>query len=88
MLNILVKEFKLLFWGDKTSIAKKILALIFTGLMLAVFIAIETYLFVMVITKVKVYSGAAPIYLTLFLAIISCIMIVLNIYVLLFHNNK
>ncbi|MBE6143041.1 MAG: hypothetical protein E7177_03540 [Erysipelotrichaceae bacterium] len=90
MLNILVKEFKLLFWGDKTSVVKKILALIFTGLMLAIFVTIETYLFVMVIRKVKVYSGAAQIYLTLFLAIISCIMIVLNIVCAhkLFFNEK
>lgn len=90
MLNILVKDFKLLLFGDKTSIGKKILSLIFTVLMLAIFIAIETFLFTMIIKKVKIYKDAAPVYLTLFLFIISCIMIVLNIFTAnkLFFNEK
>ena len=71
MLNILVKDFKLLLFGDKSSIGKKILSLVFTALMLAVFIAIEVFLFTMIIEKVKTYKGAAPLYLTLFLFIIS-----------------
>ena len=32
MLNILVKDFKLLLFGDKSSIGKKILSLVFTAL--------------------------------------------------------
>ncbi len=79
MLNILVKDFKLLLFGDKSSLGKKILSLVFTVLMLGVFIAIEVFLFTMIIDKVKTYNGAAPLYLTLFLFIISCIMIVLNL---------
>ena len=90
MLNILVKDFKLLLFGDKSSIGKKILSLVFTALMLAVFIAIEVFLFTMIIEKVKTYKGAAPLYLTLFLFIISCIMIILNVITAhkLFFNEK
>lgn len=90
MLNILVKDFKLLLFGDKSSIGKKILSLVFTALMLAIFIGIEIFLFTMIINKVKIYNGAAPVYLTLFLFVISCIMIVLNIITAhkLFFNEK
>ena len=56
MLNILVKDFKMLLFGDKASIGKKILSLVFTVLMLAVFIAIEVFLFTMIIEKVKTYQ--------------------------------
>ena len=56
MLNILVKDFKLLLFGDKSSIGKKILSLVFTALMLAIFIGIEVFLFTMIIEKVKTYK--------------------------------
>ena len=90
MLNILVKDFKLLLFGDKSSIGKKILSLVFTAVMLAIFIGIEVFLFTMIIEKVKTYKGAAPLYLTLFLFIISCIMIILNVVTAhkLFFNEK
>lgn len=90
MLNILVKDLKLLLFGDKSSLGKKILSLVFTVLMLAVFVAIEVFLFTMIIEKVKNYRGAAPVYLTLFLFVISCIMIVLNLLTAhkLFFNEK
>ena len=85
MLNILVKDLKLLLFGDKSSLGKKILSL-----MLAIFIGIEVFLFTMIIEKVKTYKGAAPLYLTLFLFIISCIMIILNVMTAhkLFFNEK
>ena len=79
MLNILVKDLKLLLLGDKSSIGKRILSLVFTIVMLAIFIGIEVFLFTMIIDKVKDYRGAAPAYLTLFLFVISCIMVILNL---------
>ena len=79
MLNLLIKDFKMLFLGDSDSLKKKILSLIFTAVMLTSFIVVETFIFNMVINKVKDYSGAAPVFLTLFLFIISCIMIILNL---------
>ena len=71
MLNILVKDFKKLFFTDKASIGKKIISMIFTVLMLAVFIAIEVYLFTVIINDVKTFQGASNAYLTLFLFIIT-----------------
>ena len=90
MLNILVKDFKLLLFGDKSSLGKKILSLVFTVIMLAAFITIEVYLFTMILNKVKIYKNASPVYLTLFLFIISCIMIVLDLLTAnkLFFNEK
>ena len=90
MLNILVKDFKILLFSDKSSIGKRVLSLLFTGIMIGIFIAIEVYLFTMIINKVKVYDGAAIIYLTLFLFIISCIIIILDLLMAnkLFFNEK
>ena len=51
MLNILVKDFKLLLFGDRGSIGKKILSLVFTAVMLAIFIGIEVFLFTMIIER-------------------------------------
>ena len=79
MLNILVKDFKKFFFTDKASIGKKIISLIFTVLMLAAFISIEVYLFTVIIKDVKSFPGASNVYLTLFLAIISVIMILFNV---------
>ncbi len=90
MLNLLIKDFKMLFLGDKSSLKKKIISLLFTMIMLIGFIVVETFIFSMVINKVKNYTGAAPVFLTLFLFIISCIMIVLNLFNAhkLFFNEK
>lgn len=79
MLNLLVKDLKLLFLSDKSSIKKKIMSLIFTALMMIIFVVFEVYLFVMIINKVKIYSNAATAFLTLFLVVISVIMMFLNI---------
>lgn len=90
MLNLLIKDFKMLFLGDKSSLKKKILSMLFTALILVAFVVVETYIFSMVISKVKDYTGAAPVFLTLFLFIISCIMIILNLFNAhkLFFNEK
>ena len=53
MLNILVKDFKILLLSDKSSLSKKILSLLFSTIMLGIFIAIEVFLFTMIINKVK-----------------------------------
>lgn len=90
MLNLLVKDLKLLLFGDNTSIKKKIFSLVFTVIFLAAFIAIEIFLFTMVINKVKNFSNATPAILTIFLFIISCIMIVVDLFaaIKLFFNEK
>lgn len=90
MLNILVKDFKILLFSDKSSVGKKVLSFILTFLMIGVFIAIEVFLFTMIIDKVKIYDGAAVVYLTLFLFIVSCIIIILDLLMAnkLFFNEK
>ena len=90
MLNILVKDFKILLLSDKSSLSKKILSLLFSTIMLGIFIAIEVFLFTMIINKVKIYDGAAIVYLTLFLFIISCVIIILDLLMAnkLFFNEK
>lgn len=90
MLNILVKDLKMLFFTDKGSIGKKIISLVFTVLMLVAFISVEVFLFSTIIKDVKSYPGASDVYLTLFLFIISCIMIILNTLTAakLFFNKK
>ena len=57
MLNILVKDFKLLLFGNKESICKKILSVVFTILMFAVFIGLEVFLFTAIINKVKSFRS-------------------------------
>lgn len=90
MLNILVKDLKMLFFSDKGSIGKKVISIVFTVLMLVVFIGIEVFLFSTIIKDVKTFPGASDVYLTLFLFIISCIMIILNTLTAakLFFNKK
>ena len=90
MLNLLIKDFKLLLFAGHTSLKKKIASLFFTIIFLGCFIGLETVLFVMIINKVKIYSGATTTILTLFLFVISIAMIFLNLMnaLKLFFNEK
>lgn len=78
MLNLIAKDFKLMFSknGNRTS---KILSWVFTLVVAALFIAIETYVFSMIIGKVAVYDGASLSFFIVFLAIISILMIALAV---------
>lgn len=74
MLNLIAKDFKLMFAknGSRTS---KILSWIFTILAGLLFIGLETYLFRTILSKISVYDGAAESFFILFLFIIAVIMI-------------
>lgn len=77
MLNLLLKDFKLLFAG-KDSLKQNILSAIANVLLFAAFLALETFLFSTILSKIKNYNNATIPFLTLFLFIISCVIILLD----------
>ena len=91
MLNLLIKDLKTMFFSTNKSTGKRILSGIFSVLMLACFIALETVLFILIINKVRVY-GIKPTrsIIIIFLFVISCIMIFVDIFqaIKLFFNEK
>lgn len=91
MLNLLVKDLKMLLLGNKGSIGKRLVSMLFAFIMLAAFITIETFLFVMIINKVKVYGNVATRSIVIiFLFVISCLMIFVDMFqaIKLFFNEK
>ena len=90
MLNLLVKDLKLLLFSDKSSLKAKVFSLLFSFIMIASFIAIETFLFVMIINKVKDFGNPTPQILTIFLFVISILMIFVDLFaaIKLFFNEK
>jgi len=89
VLNLLVKDFKLQFFtGSNTK--RKILGLIVKILLSGLLAGVVTFIFTQVIKKVISYDRAINAYLTLFLAVISVIMIILNLFraYRLFFNDK
>ncbi len=79
MLSLIAKDFKLMF-ANKSGLKEKIISLIFGIVVGLMFIAIETYVFYIIINKIKVYENAAIPFFTIFLFIISVIMIVFAIF--------
>ena len=74
MLNLLLKDFKLLFGSDKAK-SQRIAYAIVSFLFLASFVAIETFLYSAILDKIKIYRGAPVTFTCLFLAVISVFMI-------------
>ena len=56
MLNLLAKDFKLIF-AKKDSVKKQVLSSIFSVLVIAILIAIETFIFQVLLNKIKNYPG-------------------------------
>ena len=78
MLNLLSKDFKLLFRREGTR-TKKIITALMETVMIAFIVAVETVLFSMILKKINHYNQAPKAFLTVFLACVSIIMIVLGI---------
>mgnify|MGYP000313168840 FL=1 len=57
MLNLLAKDFKLLF-GKEKSIARRIATILVTLIFIACFIAIEVFLFTTILNKISKYDQA------------------------------
>lgn len=89
MLSLLLKDFKLLF-GGKGSVKQNILSAISSILIFVVFLVIETFMFSMILSKIRNYNNATIPFLTLFLFFISLVMIVLDLMQAhkLFFNEK
>ncbi len=89
MLSLLLKDFKLLF-GGKGSVKKNIISAISSILIFAVFLVIETFMFSMILSKIRNYNNATIPFLTLFLFFISVAMTFLDLMQAhkLFFNEK
>ena len=77
MLTLIAKDFKLLF-AAKGSAKKRILSAISTLLMIGFVIGIEIFIFSTILDTVRTYKNATVPFMTVFLFIISCLMILLN----------
>lgn len=89
MLNLLAKDFKLLF-GKEKGIARRIATILVTLIFIACFIAIEVFLFTTILNKISKYDQAPIAYMNLFLTVISILIIIANIFQAkrLFFNEK
>ena len=77
MINLLIKDFKLIYPTTK-DLKKRIFSSIFYILIFISFITIETFLFSNILNKIKNYQNAPISFLTLFLFIVSILMIILG----------
>lgn len=78
MLDLVIKDFKMMFSKERSPLTA------FLGTVLKIifflgFIALETFLFVAILKKIKVYDGASLAFINLFLFIISIIMVLLGV---------
>ena len=89
MLNLLNKDFKLMFKQDR-PLTQRILALIFKLIFIGAFVTIEVVIFTTILKNIKNFSDAPIAYMNLFLFIISLILIVSGIFnaYKLFFNEK
>lgn len=89
MLNLLYKDFKLMFRQDK-KLSKRIISAIFSLIFLGAFIAIEVYLFTTLISKTNKFKNASMTFMSLFLFIISIMLIIAGVIRAnkLFFNDK
>ena len=91
MLNLLIKDIKMLLLGTHKSIGRRVLSALVSLVIIGGLIAVETLLFVLIINKVKVY-GLKPTrsIIIIFLFVISCIMIFIDMFqaIKLFFNEK
>ena len=78
MINLIVKDFKLLF-ANKNSVKKNVVSALLTALALACLLAIEVFVFTMLLKKFQEYNNATLPFLTLFLFIISVLMTFLDV---------
>ena len=74
MLTLLIKDFKLIFSGEKSA-AKRFANAVFSIVFIGAFVAIETFLFAKILEKIKDYANAPTIFTCLFVAVISVMMI-------------
>ena len=69
MLNLLKKDFHL-FFPDYGYLRKKIASSLFIAIIMAMFIAIEVFVFSTILNKIKIYNNAAPAFFSIFLFVV------------------
>lgn len=79
MLNLLIKDFKLIFPTQK-DLKKRVLSSIFYVLAFVCFVALETFLFYRILSEIKNYQNAPIAFMTLFLFVVSIGMIILGVF--------
>ena len=89
MINLLAKDFKLMF-GKEKSIAKKIITILITIFFLTCFIGIEVFLFTTILNKIGKFHQAPMAFMNVFLFIISILITISGIFraMKLFFNQK
>ena len=89
MIDLLYKDFRLMF-GTNKNISSRILKTLVRLIFIASFIAIEVFLFTSILNKIKSYNNAQSAFMTLFLFVISIMLIVSGVFSArkLFFNEK
>lgn len=89
MISLLVKDFKLMYSREK-KLSKRILSALITIIFIGCFVAIESFFFVAILNKITNFYQAPLAFMTLFLFIISAILMIMNIFqaMKLFFNKK
>ena len=77
MLNLVAKDFKLLF-ANKNSVKKNVASIFMSLLAFACLIGIEYVVFSLLLKKLQTYAQATMPFLTLFLSFVSIVMIFIN----------
>ena len=75
MLDLLYKDFKLMF-GTNKNISSRIITFLVRIIFIASFIAIEVFLFTSILKRIKMYNTAPIAFMSLFLFIISIMLII------------
>ena len=78
MLTLIAKDFKLLFASTKDK-KRRILSYIFTALVFVGIVALETFIFYMILNNIKQFNHAAPAFMTMFLFIIAVLMTIFSV---------
>ena len=89
MLTLLIKDFKLMFAKEKSAV-KRFFGILLAIAAAAVMVAVETFLFVAILERLKNFSNAPRAFMVVFLVVISVLMSVSGVFQAkkLFFNEK
>ena len=79
MINLLIKDFRLMF-GNKQSLSKRIVSVIFSALFFVAFIVVEIFLFRTILKTIKDIKYASTAFLTLFLFVTTILITIGNLF--------
>lgn len=79
MINLLIKDFRLMF-GNKQSLSKRIVSVLFSVLFFVAFIVVEVFLFRTILKTISSIKYASTAFLTLFLFITTVLITIGNLF--------